>query len=143
MTTQTFTGTITIVECANCHLPFGVTAAFDKARRDDHGTFYCPSKHQNYYPQKSDEEKLRDQLAREKRLRDSTEAQLTHTRDQLQATEYQRRAQKGANTKLRKRIAAGVCPCCNRTFQDLARHMNGQHPDYLIEGTREAIRGAE
>jgi hypothetical protein len=23
-----------------------------------------------------------------------------------------------------------VCPCCNRTFQALARHMNSKHPTY-------------
>lgn len=33
-------------------------------------------------------------------------------------------------TKTRKRIANGVCPCCHRTFQNLARHMAGQHPAY-------------
>jgi hypothetical protein len=27
-------------------------------------------------------------------------------------------------------VANGVCPCCNRTFQNLARHMAGKHPDY-------------
>lgn len=29
-----------------------------------------------------------------------------------------------------RRIAAGVCPCCRRSFTDLARHMSSQHPDY-------------
>jgi hypothetical protein len=24
----------------------------------------------------------------------------------------------------------GVCPCCNRTFQQLARHMKAKHPGY-------------
>jgi hypothetical protein len=33
-------------------------------------------------------------------------------------------------TRIKKRVAAGVCPCCNRSFKDLARHMAGQHPDY-------------
>ncbi len=30
----------------------------------------------------------------------------------------------------RERIVSGVCPCCNRTFQNLARHIAGQHPDF-------------
>lgn len=49
-------------------------------------------------------------------------------------TEYQRRAQKGQNTRLKKRIAAGVCPCCNRSFANLREHMAGQHPDFTGEG---------
>lgn len=123
MSTQTYTGTLTVIECANCHIDFGVTDGFEKARRGDHKTFYCPSGHSNFYPQQSEAEKLRARLR-------SAEATLTHTKDQLQATERQRRAQKGLNTRLKNRIAAGVCPCCNRTFQDLARHIAGQHPDF-------------
>lgn len=123
MTTQTYTGTLTIVECPNCYMDFGVTPEFQAARRNDHKSFYCPAGHSMSYGQKSEAEKLRDRLR-------SAEAQLTHTQDQLQMTEYQRRAQKGHNTRLKNRIAAGVCPCCNRSFQDLRRHMAGQHPDY-------------
>lgn len=35
------------------------------------------------------------------------------------------RAPKQAQT----RIGAGICPCCNRTFSQLARHMQSKHPD--------------
>lgn len=31
--------------------------------------------------------------------------------------------------------APRVCPCCNRTFQNVARHIAGQHPDYADLGT--------
>ncbi len=37
---------------------------------------------------------------------------------------------KGALVKTKKRIAGGVCPCCNRSFVSLARHMKSQHPEY-------------
>lgn len=34
------------------------------------------------------------------------------------------------------------CPCCNRTFQNLQRHMTSKHPDYVsldvIEGGKES-----
>ena len=38
---------------------------------------------------------------------------------------------KGQVTRIKKRVANGVCPCCNRTFKDLAAHMSTQHPDYI------------
>jgi Fe-S oxidoreductase len=54
-------------------------------------------------------------------------------RDQAQADA---RAQKAAKTRIKNdrdriktRVANGVCPHCNRTFQNLARHMASQHPD--------------
>lgn len=123
MSTQTFTGTLTIVECPRCHMDFGATPQFIEDRRNDHKDFFCPAGHEMSYRHKSEAERLRERLR-------ITEGALTHTRDQLQMTEYQRRAQKGQNTRLKNRIAAGVCPCCNRSFQDLRRHMAGQHPDY-------------
>ena len=33
--------------------------------------------------------------------------------------------------KYLKRAAAGVCPCCNRTFLDLQRHMKTKHPNVV------------
>lgn len=37
-------------------------------------------------------------------------------------------AQKNAEARrVQKRIHAGVCPHCNRTFQNLQSHMNSKH----------------
>lgn len=128
-TTYEYTGTLEIVECANCHQDFGVQPRIVKERRRDHGTFYCPLGHHNYYPQKSDVERLRERVA---------DAEATATRqiaraDQAEAeAKLQKRiaaANKGTVTKMRKRIGRGVCPCCNRQFENLARHMASKHPD--------------
>ena len=37
---------------------------------------------------------------------------------------------RGVATRMKNRIKVGVCPCCNRTFQDLAKHMASQHKDF-------------
>lgn len=131
MTTQTFTTELELIECANCHMPFGMSIDFARDRRRDHGSFTCPLGHSQFFPGKSDVEKLEERLAAEKRRHGWTESTLTHTRDQLQATEYSRRAEKAAKTRLKNRIAAGMCPCCRRTFQNVARHIEGQHPDFV------------
>jgi hypothetical protein len=114
---------IRIIGCAACSIDFGIGEHFEKARREDHGTFYCPNGHSNYYPQANREERLEREL-------DAARALAKRESARRQATEYQRRAAKGQLTKAKRRIANGACPCCNRTFQDLARHMAGQHPDY-------------
>jgi hypothetical protein len=31
------------------------------------------------------------------------------------------------------RIGNGVCPCCNRSFTNLRRHMTTKHPEYPKE----------
>lgn len=58
----------------------------------------------------------------------------TSTGDQLEAERRAHAATKGQLTKTRKRVAGGVCPCCNRSFVNLGRHMAGQHPDYAEGG---------
>jgi hypothetical protein len=32
--------------------------------------------------------------------------------------------------KANRKAKAGVCPCCNRTFKQLADHMKVKHPDF-------------
>ncbi len=111
-------------------MPFGITTAFERARREDHGRFYCPAGHWLTYPQDSEVEKLRKQVANAEKHREWADSRARAARDQADAAERRRRAAKVQLTKVKKRIAAGVCPCCNRSFVDLARHMAGQHPDY-------------
>ncbi len=70
---QTYEGTLEIVECASCHMNFGVTPAFMLERRRDHKTFHCPARHNNYYPDKSDLQKQRDKTAAANRQKEALE----------------------------------------------------------------------
>lgn len=130
MSTQEYVGTLTIVECPGCHMDFGITPAFEAARRRDHKTFWCPAGCAQSYRAESEEEKLRKQLAASERRRGWAETREQSTRDQLEATERSLRGHKAAKTRIKNRIAAGVCPCCGRSFQNLRRHMDGQHPGF-------------
>lgn len=125
--------TMTILDCSTCGVIYGITADFEKRRRNDGAKFHCPNGHGQWYS-KTEADREREKAAALQRRLDRAEAREVHLRDQLQATEYQRRAAKGQLTKAKKRIAAGVCPCCKRTFQNLANHMAGQHPDYAPGG---------
>lgn len=111
------------LQCARCDMVFATTARFMKARRNDHDNFYCPAGHSNHYPQESKSEILARQLLEARR-------DISIERDNVRRLEYQRRAEKAAKTRLKNRIAAGVCPCCNRTFKQLAAHMKNKHPEY-------------
>lgn len=121
---------IQIVDCASCGIEFGLGADFIERRRDDHGDFSCPNGHTLHFGGRSELEKDRDRL---QRLYESANARADAWKDQAEAAEHRRRGQKAANTRLRKRIAAGVCIECHRTFQNLQRHMASQHPDYSVE----------
>lgn len=130
MTTQTFTETLVVQHCYKCHCAFGLSRDhYDRARASSDVNFYCPNGHSQVFAE-TEEQKLKRRLERKAEDARWYESQLTHTRDQLQATERSLRGHKAAKTRIKNRIAAGVCPCCKRTFQNVARHMEGQHPDF-------------
>lgn len=108
------------MECCTCHMLFGVTTAFKQKRLNDRAYFYCPTGHQQHFTGPSEETKLRDQLKREQQMRES--AQLRADQAKSERDEARRMHQ-----RMRVRIVNGVCPCCNRTFQNLLRHMQTEH----------------
>lgn len=135
------TPTVTLVteECCSCGIVFAMPKDFKQTCLEyrEKKPFYCPNGHQQWYTGESDAELLRREKERattlEARLR-AAQARATHEADQRLAAERSARAHRAAHTRTKKRVAAGVCPCCKRHFADLGRHMAGQHPDYAPEG---------
>jgi hypothetical protein len=131
-----YSTTLATLCCGSCSIPFAIPAdRLDKLQTTG-DWFWCPNGHQIHYSE-SEEQKLKKQLAASKRRADGLAkdaegylARITHEADQRRAAERQVTAYKGTVTRMKKRTAAGICPCCQRTFQQLARHMAGQHPGY-------------
>lgn len=119
-----------IIECAFCSIDFGIGADFMRRRLEDHVVFYCPNGHENYYPQESKAERLERERDAARSLAQRESRRRAEADDRARTSDYRARAAKGQLTKTRKRVAAGVCPCCQRSFSNLAQHMAGQHPDY-------------
>lgn len=109
--------------CGTCGVVWGMPETFLDARRQDGEWWYCPNGHKWHWSGETVEVRLRRQLEHTKDSLASARA----ARDQAQAS---LRATKGVVTKMRKRVGNGVCPCCKRTFKDLARHMESQHPTF-------------
>lgn len=114
---STYLVTLVTLECwaAGCGIHFGITETTRRKRAEDGTTLWCPNGHRLCYGP-SENQELRDKLAREQ-----------HRREQAEAAEQ---SQRRAVTKLKRRISAGVCPCCNRTFVNMGQHMKSQHPTY-------------
>lgn len=125
-------GDLLAIRCGECGCLFGLSRFLYNARREDKKTFYCSNGHPRAYVE-SEADRLRrerdrlaqriaerdDEIARQRTLREETERRLSATR--------------GVVTRIKNRIGHGVCPCCNRTFGDLARHMATKHPTYSAE----------
>jgi DNA repair exonuclease SbcCD ATPase subunit len=118
-----YTEKLQTLACCGCGVQFAIPESLEKNRRDDHKTFHCPNGHPNYFPAKTEAEKLKEDLAKEKQRREMAERE---------AAMEARRAINAQNelARVQKRVKNGVCPCCNRTFQNLHRHMKTKHPDH-------------
>lgn len=126
-------------DCCTCGILFAVPKDFNQiARNNTNHWFYCPNGHPQHYTGKTEAQKQKEIAEREYQRRIDAERETTRARQDARTNEYRRRAEKAKRTRLEKRIAAGVCPCCNRTFSNLAQHMEQQHPDFPATTEREA-----
>lgn len=129
METLIFSQTLTTCNCASCGIMFGIPSDYHQRLRDKGDTFYCPSGHLNVYSE-STVAKLQKEVDSAKRTATYWREQADTRAQQRDAAHRQRNAFKGVVTKVKKRIGNGVCPCCSRTFKQLAAHMASKHPDY-------------
>lgn len=105
-----------------CGVPFAITNDLYRKASADHSIgFWCPNGHKVYFQGKSTEDQLRD-----------AEAGKVALRDQLEAAAREAESVRGALLRDRHRFANGVCPCCNRSFENVRRHMTTKHPDYDV-----------
>lgn len=118
-----------ITDCPTCGVVFGMPNAMRERRYDDGKSFWCPNGHGMSWRETAAD--------RERKARETAERRLTwerQRRDQAEAEAKHQaavaRGHKGAHQRTKNRVAKGVCPCCNRSFTNLAKHMAGQHPDF-------------
>ena len=119
--------------CCKCGTRFAMAPEVyhtAKARREEF-SFYCPNGHaQHYVTGKTDKERLQEELSQARQEAAHLEDEAKYQRDRAKVAERSAAAYKGVATRARNRIKNGVCPCCNRTFQNLAAHMASQHPEF-------------
>lgn len=58
--------------CSDCGIYFSIPKQYEVKRREDHKTFYCPNGHGQYFPQKSDSDRVKE-----------LESVVAHLRDKL------------------------------------------------------------
>lgn len=130
MSEFTLTGTYVPVACGYCDIVFGMPEDFYRRRKEDHKTWHCPNGHPRYFKGKSEVERVREELEAAQRSLERTRRWAEQEARRAVSAEMSRRVTKGHLTRIKRRVAAGVCPSCKRSFQNLHRHMAGQHPDF-------------
>ena len=123
METMTYTTELTTTSCGECAAPFALPASIHRKCKNDGRMMWCPTCGSSLTYSKTQNEVL--QLAL-----DAARRRVADQERQLEAVERSRAAMRGQVTKIKNRVARGICPCCNRSFENLTRHMATKHPDY-------------
>lgn len=124
---QTFT-------CGKCGVTWAMPVTFVTALRSSGKTFYCPNGDARVF-RESTEDRLRRDLAAKETLLQSARTEAAQVTRQLDNA-------KKAHKRMRTRVMNGVCPCCNRSFQNLRNHMQTQHPEFGKSRTLRVVREA-
>jgi hypothetical protein len=123
--------TLTTMDCDNCGGVFALNEGFRAKRKRDGGSWRCPYCGHSWVYSEWDTDRLKRELAAERVRKDRALSDANEQRRRAAHAEAVARGHKAAKTRIKNRIKNGVCPCCTRTFQNLAAHMSSKHPDYL------------
>ena len=124
-----------VVQCGAC----AVWHTVPEIIYDDHkrlGGFHsCPNGHQRGW------DKGTDAIEREniRRERDRLKQDAARLADEIASQRVRAERAEAATKRLKKRTAAGTCPCCQRTFSNMGTHMRKQHPKFVAEQTENVV----
>lgn len=108
---------LTEINCGECGGTYAINERYRQTRYEKGESWTCPYCATGWgYTGNSENAKLKRELEAERQRK---EAALSRENEQRAAKEKLER-------KLR-RVGRGICPECNRSFANLARHMNCKH----------------
>lgn len=117
-------------DCCACGVAFAMTREHRAQRLKDKALFYCPNGHSQSYTE-SEADRLRRQLEEKAIELAAKERALAWEKERAASLDRQLAKEKQSTAKLKRRISRGVCPCCQRTVSQLARHMETKHPEFV------------
>jgi len=111
--------------CIRCGVDFAIPEDMIKSFRRSGGFYHCPNGHPQGWEKGAEHTRIKElerELEQERERKRLALARENEAKAQLTKAEAKIEKQK-------KRTRAGVCPCCDRTFSQLARHMATKHPE--------------
>lgn len=112
------------VDCPSCNALYALSCDYIDRRRKDGKGWQCPYCSSGTSFHGNDEiSRLKKQISEEQAIKNRLLADANVLRGEVLAA-------KTAAEKLKKRAANGVCPCCTRTFANVADHIKTKHPGF-------------
>ena len=124
-----FQSDFVVEECNRCFAPFAINAEHYRVRRNDGKPFWCPAcggSISYVVGERAEQKRAREaeeKCARAQRDADNAKARAHQAEQRAVAVNKQYK-------RIRERVRAGLCPCCNRNFPALGEHIRHVHPDF-------------
>jgi hypothetical protein len=121
-------------KCCQCGCHVWLTPSHYQAAMEGRSKipFHCGYGHQQHFCDEDDAftklQRERNRLVQQMAEREDRIAQLTRLNDKVSGENKKLQAEA---KKTKRRISHGTCPCCHRTFSQLAKHMTIKHPEYV------------
>jgi hypothetical protein len=129
-----------VEDCITCGVIFTVPESRHVHARAEGGFFQCPNGHsQGWSKDRSERESLRRERDRLKQDQARLEDEKRQAEDAASLARVRAEKAEAATKRLKKRSSAGTCPCCARTFSNMADHMKHQHPQFVAEGGTKVV----
>jgi hypothetical protein len=106
-------------KCCVCGTAFYMDETLYFNRKKDGQLFWCPNGHEQHYTE-TDTTRLA-----------KANAELERLHSQLAIEKDQHRAAVADLNRLKERTKNGICPCCNRHFTNLERHIRSKHKSFV------------
>jgi len=137
-----FLSTEHVANCFKCGVPILAASGSRDRLTKDKSTFYCLNGHsQGFYGLTATEREnaeLKRKLEIEQRQREWAQQRATRADERADSAQRSANSYKGKLRSVKERVKNGVCPCCQRSFVQLARHMASKHPGFAVDSAEEA-----
>lgn len=124
--------TLVVEICGVCQCMFAMPKSMQEDSRNTGDWFWCPKGHRIHYMETT-VQKLEKEIQQERQQKDQIQAELWEQQEIRKSAERSLKATKGVITRVKNRVSKGICPCCNRHFDNLCRHMKSKHPAWNEE----------
>ena len=126
------------IECGGCGWVYAIPRLMHQEAQERGLRWRCPNRQCSWESvgfSETELQRLRKETERAKNAQKWAEECTARARKEARSAIASAVATRGHMTRIKKRVGNGVCPCCKRTFRDLARHMTGKHPTWNKETT--------
>ncbi len=122
--------TLTSIDCGECGGSYAINERYRQQCADHGRAWTCPYCRCSWgYSGNGALQKAQKELEAERARKQAALERANQAEEAKRIAEAMEQRHKAELSRLKKRAAAGVCPCCNRTFKQLAAHMKNKHPD--------------